>query len=159
MPSPYVGEYTGIIDASAVLGEGWFLSGTQASPSQIFAFKLPPSATSPPSLSGGTCPSPNATVGVAYSSSVLPQDGLAPFTFVVTAPNPLPANLGVALDASTGDIAGTPTGAISSLTVTFKITDARSDVFSLDCPLSVKIAASASVFTFLALLVLSVVII
>ena len=49
---------------------------------------------------------PPATVGVAYNAALVVQGGVAPYRFAVTT-GQLPA--GLALDAATGTISGTPT--------------------------------------------------
>lgn len=102
----------------------------------------------PPSGFGtlnGVCPSSNATVGIPYSSSVVATGAAPPAVFSVVSPDPLPANLGVTLNPSSGAIIGTPTGATSSeVIVTFKITDARNFAVVFDCPLNVAPAPSFS---------------
>jgi len=52
------------------------------------------------------CPSPSATVGAFYSSSVTVTGGVAPFTYAI-ASGTLP--LGLTLDTLTGGVSGTPT--------------------------------------------------
>jgi uncharacterized repeat protein (TIGR01451 family) len=62
----------------------------------------------PPALTAVTCPLGVAVVGVAYSSLLVPTGGTAPYTFSIT-PGSLPPGLN--LNASTGAVTGTPTGA------------------------------------------------
>ncbi len=57
-----------------------------------------------------TCATSSATVGVAYSSSVVASGGTGPYTYSITSGS-IPA--GLTLNTSTGAITGTPTTAIT----------------------------------------------
>jgi hypothetical protein len=63
---------------------------------------------------------PNAQVGVAYSATLAATGGVAPYTWSVLA-GTLPA--GLALNAATGAITGTPTTAVNATPLTFKVAD------------------------------------
>lgn len=63
----------------------------------------------------------DAVVGAAYSQTLQATGGTAPYTFDVQT-GTLPA--GLALNATTGAITGTPTAAAVTSTVTFRVTDA-----------------------------------
>jgi hypothetical protein len=54
------------------------------------------------------CGATAAEVGVAYSSSLAPANGVSPYTFLMTS-GPLPP--GLSLNAATGAITGTPSTA------------------------------------------------
>lgn len=154
MPLPFSGEYTGVIDASAVFGERWFLSATQASPGQLFAFQLNvcnPNPCANGALSGGTCPNPIATLGVPYAGIVSPVGGVPHFLFENVSPF-LPRNTGMTLDRATGAITGTPIGTVPSTQIGFKITDAQGQTAFFTCPMAVSSASLA----FLASLVIIV---
>ena len=64
---------------------------------------------------------PSGQVGVAYTATLAASGGTTPYTWSLTAGS-LPA--GLALNAATGAISGTPTAAVSSASLTFKVTDA-----------------------------------
>ena len=92
-------------------------SNGTTSPSAPFTLVVSAAAVSP--TVNVVLPSPNATVGQCYSSSVLGQSvpGSSNYTYVVNGSLPV----GLSLNSSTGAITGTPTGAGS--TVTFSVTD------------------------------------
>jgi hypothetical protein len=62
----------------------------------------------------------NGQVGVAYSQTLAATGGTTPFNWTLTS-GPLPA--GLSLNASTGQLTGTPTAAVSNAALTFKVTD------------------------------------
>ena len=65
----------------------------------------------------------NGQVGIAYNASLTAKGGTTPYTWTVSS-GTLPA--GLALNASTGVIAGTPTAAVSSAPLTFRVQDSSS---------------------------------
>jgi hypothetical protein len=75
----------------------------------------------PPTVSINSLPA--ATAGTAYNQTLSVSGGTSPYTWSITA-GTLPA--GLSLNASTGAITGTPTGAGSN-SVTFQVTDAAKD--------------------------------
>jgi len=72
----------------------------------------------PPSIT--TTSIPSAVAGTAFSATLVVSGGTSPYTWTITS-GTLPA--GLSLNASTGAITGTPTGAASN-TITFQVTDA-----------------------------------
>jgi uncharacterized repeat protein (TIGR01451 family) len=68
----------------------------------------PITTATPPTLTAINCPLPAAVVGAVYNSLLVPTGGTAPYTFTIT-PGSLPAGLN--LNATTGAVTGTPTGA------------------------------------------------
>lgn len=89
------------------------------------------------SLSMSTASLPSGTVGVAYSATLQATGGQAPYSWSLT--GTLPA--GLALNATTGTISGTPTAAIptpAALHVT--VTDAAAGSTSRDLTLAVSSA-------------------
>ncbi len=79
---------------------------------------------------------PNGQVGTAYSATLVATGGTAPYTWSVTS-GTLPS--GLSLNASTGAITGSPTSAVTSAPLTFKVTDSSNPVLTQSakvyCPL------------------------
>ena len=103
--------------------------------------------TSPVTGSGSTLPLsietislPTATVGVAYSSAVLAQNGTAPYTFVLTS-GTLPAGLTL---AANGVVNGTPT-AVASSSFTVTVTDASAETASATIGVKVQVGSATPV--------------
>lgn len=71
--------------------------------------------------------------------------------FEITSPAPLPSNLGVTLDATSGAITGTPTGSIPTTNVEFRITDGRGLVSSFNCSIVVSSAVMNAVVSWMIL--------
>lgn len=88
------------------------------------------------------------SVGTAYSETISAQGGSAPYTFSVTAGS-LPA--GLALNASTGVISGTPT-TVQTANFTIQATDANGLTGETDFEIGVTNASSggAKVYAFVA---------
>ena len=78
----------------------------------------------------------NATVGTAYSATVTASGGTTPYSWAVTS-GAFPA--GLALNASTGAITGTPTAAAVTRTFTVKVTDSASPAASATQLLTISI--------------------
>lgn len=97
--------------------------------------------TTPVSLQ--TLSLPAATVGVAYSTAVLAQDGTAPYTFTL-ASGSLPA--GLSLASSSGVISGTPTTA-GATSFVVQVTDAKSGTATATLGLTVNAAVPPSITT------------
>jgi hypothetical protein len=100
------------------------------------------------SSTGGTTPSTLAittsslssgTVGAAYSATLAATGGTAPYSWTLTS-GTLPA--GLALNASTGAIAGTPTATASATALTFTVTDSGSPAQTKSASLSLTITAA-----------------
>src|SRR5207342_2919916 len=85
-----------------------------------------------------TSPLPNAQVGSAYSHTLTASGGVTPYAWAITGENSLPA--GLTLNASTGEISGTPTS-YGPNSFTIQLTDAASIVTSKACTLTVDPAA------------------
>lgn len=79
-------------------------------------------------------------VGAAYSATLVATGGARPYSWSLTA-GPLPA--GLSLNAATGAISGTPTVAVSSMPLTFKVTDASSPALTSKVSLALTITAAA----------------
>jgi Putative Ig domain len=87
---------------------------------------------------------PNGQVGSAYSTSLAATGGTTPYTWSITG-GALPAGLG--LNASTGAITGTPTAAVTSSSITFKVTDSGSPVQTAPKTLTITIAPATLTIT------------
>ena len=123
---PYVGNYSGIINPSNTSAANWTLVvGTPPPP--------PPPALA---LSGSL---PNGTVGVAYSSSALvASGGVPPYAWLAAA---LPA--GLAINASTGKVSGTPTSA-GAYAFTVTVTDSAKSVINTALSMIIDPASTSS---------------
>lgn len=100
------------------------------------------SPTAVSTLSGGSCPLDNAAVGVPYTSTIIPVGGVAPFTFEITSPAPLPAETGMSLNPTSGTISGTPSAAVATTAVTIKIADSHSQSVLVSCAITVSSAVT-----------------
>jgi hypothetical protein len=77
----------------------------------------------------------NGQVGKPYSSKLAASGGTAPYTWTLGAGS-LPA--GLALDAASGTISGTPTAIAARLALTFTVTDAAAGAHSATLPLAIS---------------------
>jgi uncharacterized repeat protein (TIGR01451 family) len=98
----------------------------------------PVTGGSPPALTV-SCPQGTALVGVAYNSLVVATGGTPPYTFSI-APGSLPA--GLILNASTGVVNGTPTGAGGTSSFTTNVLDFASGTATNSCSIVVAPAGS-----------------
>ncbi len=97
------------------------------------------SATPPPPspVSITTTSLPNGTVGTAYASTFAATGGVTPYTWAVTVGS-LPA--GLALNAATGGISGTPTSA-GNATFTVQVSDSQNPASTNAKQFSISITA------------------
>jgi hypothetical protein len=79
-------------------------------------------------------------VGTAYAATLAATGGTTPYTWSLTS-GTLPA--GLALNASTGAITGTPTAAANAIALTFTVTDSENPAQSKSVSLSLTISSSA----------------
>jgi phospholipase C len=79
------------------------------------------------------CTASTGQVGVPYSSSLAPSNGVSPYTFLMTA-GPLPP--GLTLNGTTGTISGTPTAA-GSFAYTAEAVDSTGTAAARDCTITV----------------------
>ena len=82
---------------------------------------------------------PNGQVGKAYSAMLAASGGTAPMTWTLTS-GTLPA--GLALNAQTGAITGTPTATVAAAALTFAVTDSSSPAKSDSAPLHLNVSPS-----------------
>ena len=95
-----------------------------------------------PSLKITTTSLPNGVVGTTYSTTLAATAGITPYTWTLTG-GTLPA--GLSLNASTGVISGTPTAATATpVSLTFKVTDSETPVFSTTITLPLTITSGAA---------------
>jgi hypothetical protein len=98
-------------------------------------------AASSASLKITTASLPNGTTGVSYSATLAASGGTTPYTWTLTS-GALPA--GISLNASTGEISGTPTAVANGTALTFKVTDSESPAVSTTATLSLTVTAAIS---------------
>ena len=80
---------------------------------------------------------PSGQTGVAYSSTLAATGGVSPYTWSL-ASGTLPA--GLTLSASTGAITGTPSAAVASTPLTFKVTDSSSPALTQTANLTLTVS-------------------
>ena len=147
---------SGTLPAGLALGAGCVVSGTPtvAGTSTVSihatdsATPTPDSVTGPVSITVSPIPPlsltgslPNATLGVAYTQTLVATGGLKPYTYTLTAGS-LPPGLSL---SSTGTISGTPTAVgASSFTVTVTDTESTPQTASLPLVLLVVYPATAT---------------
>ena len=108
------------------------------SPVKTASANLSISISAPP-LSVTTLSLPGGTLGTAYSQTLAATGGIIPYTWSITT-GALPA--GLALNASTGVISGTPTGsATGTINFTVTATDSEIPVQTANANLSISISA------------------
>ena len=104
----------------------------------ITTYTLPTISTS--SLASGT-------VGTAYSVTLAATGGKTAYTWSISS-GTLPA--GLSLNISTGEILGTPTAAVSAVSITFQLVDANGKTVSKVLSLTINAAPLAIITTALA---------
>jgi hypothetical protein len=97
-------------------------------------------ASGPALLNIATTSLPNGQVGTPYSATLAATGGTTPYTWSLTS-GTLPA--GLALNASTGAIAGTPTATANAAALTFKVTDSSSPVQTNSVNLALTLSPSS----------------
>jgi hypothetical protein len=96
-------------------------------------------ASGPVLLNITTASLPNGQVGFAYSATLAATGGTTPYSWSLTS-GTLPA--GLALNASTGALAGTPTATANAVALTFKVTDSSSPVQTKTVSLTLTVSPS-----------------
>jgi len=94
----------------------------------------------PPGLAITTSALPSGQVGAAYSTTLLATGGTTPYSWSLTSGS-LPA--GLSLNSSTGAITGTPTVAVSNLSLTFQVQDSGTPKQTKTATLLLTIAPAA----------------
>ncbi len=97
-----------------------------------------------PSLSVSTTSLPDGQVGTPYSATLAASGGTPSYQWTLTS-GALPA--GLALTASTGQISGNPTAAVSSDPITVQVTDSSTPARSNTRSLSLTVAPAALAIT------------
>ncbi len=120
--SPTTGTITGIPTAMANGVALIFQVADSGNPAQKHPVNLTLTVTAA-NLAITTTSLANGQVGIAYSATLGAKGGAAPYTWSITS-GTLPA--GLALNASTGVIAGTPTAAVSNAPLTLQVQDSSS---------------------------------
>jgi hypothetical protein len=115
------------------------LTCMSAAGSQSASATLTVQAVNPLSVTSTSLPS--GQVGTAYSATLSATGGIPPYSWSLTS-GTLPA--GLALNAATGVLSGTPTAAASATSLTFKVTDSEQTAKSQTAGLSLTIAAAPS---------------
>jgi hypothetical protein len=108
--------------------------------SKSVSLSLTVSSSAPPALAISTTSLPSGQVGTAYAATLAATGGTTPYTWSLTS-GTLPA--GLALNASTGAITGTPTAAANAIALTFTVTDSENPAQSKSVSLSLTISSSA----------------
>jgi hypothetical protein len=123
-----------------------FTVADSESPTQTksIGLSLTISTTSPSTLSITTSSLPNGQVGSAYSATLTATGGTTPYAWSLTS-GTLPA--GLALNASTGAITGTPTAASTGATLTFTVTDSGSPAQARSVNLTLTVSAPLAITT------------
>ena len=98
----------------------------------------------PAPLAITTASLPSGTVGVVYSTTLAASGGTTPFTWSLTS-GTLPANL--SLNPGTGAITGTPSAAVTSTALTFKVADSGSPVQTKTVNLTLTVVPAPLVIT------------
>jgi hypothetical protein len=85
---------------------------------------------------------PNGQDGNTYNATLAATGGIAPYTWTITS-GTLPA--GLSLSASTGNIAGTPTGTASATPLTFTVNDSGLPMQSNSVSLTLTVYSSSGI--------------
>jgi len=106
---------------------------------QSVTLSLTISTSTPPAFSITTTSLPNGQVGTTYNTTLAATGGTTPYTWSLTS-GTLPA--GLALAPATGTISGTPTAAVSAVSLTFMVTDSSSSAQSQSATLTLTVTAT-----------------
>ncbi len=135
------GVISGTPTAAATNSSIGFSLTDSGTPAQTQAVTL--TLTIAPSALGITTTAlPNATVGVAYNSTLAASGGTAPYSWGLTS-GALPA--GLSLTASTGLLSGTPTSAVTNSPIGFTVQDSSNPAQSKSATLNLTVGAVISV--------------
>jgi len=148
---------SGALPVGLTLSPAGLIAGTPTGPGTTSTFIVsltdagPPaqtvtqsfSITTNPPLTITTASLPNGTVGVAYSTTLIAQNGAKPYSWSVSS-GILPA--GLTLDPVAGAITGTPTAA-GTFSFTVKVTDNGSPSQTAPQPLSISIIVGPTITT------------
>jgi hypothetical protein len=116
-------------------------SASSSSASSSSASSSSASSVSPQPLAIVSTTLPSGQVGAGYHLALAAAGGTAPYSWTL-ASGALPD--GLALDAASGEITGTPTVAVSAVPLTFSVTDSTQPAQSASATLPLTIAAAAS---------------
>jgi hypothetical protein len=130
------GVISGTPTATAASTPLTFTVTDSGSPAQTKSVTLTMTITPPPPLSITTASLADGQTGFAYRSALAATGGTLPLAWTLTA-GTLPA--GLALDAATGVISGTPTATAASTPLTFTVTDSGSPVQTKSVSLTMTI--------------------
>ena len=87
---------------------------------------------------------PNGQVNSPYEATLTAAGGTAPYSWALTS-GTLPA--GLSLDASTGELTGSPTAAVSSAPLTFQVTDSASPAAKVSASLTLTVVSGGLTIT------------
>ena len=137
------GAITGTPTATANATALKFLLTDSGSPAQTksVSLVLTIAASGPLPINITTTSLPNGQMASPYSATLAASGGTTPYVWSLTS-GTLPA--GLALNASTGAITGTPTATVNATSLTFLLTDSGSPAQTQSVSLALTIAASGT---------------
>jgi Putative Ig domain len=134
--SASTGAITGMPTAAATATPLTFTVKDSSTPASTNSINLTLTIAPPPGINiTTTSPLPFGQVGVAYSATLAATGGIPPYTWSLANGSTLPG--GLALNASTGAITGTPT-ATGSFSPTFSVADSSTDTAAASLTLAVS---------------------
>jgi hypothetical protein len=139
-----------LAQASVTLNTGAVLDGRALARTGAVTLDDNTAVNPGPAVTGGTppplsvtCPNGAAPVGAPYNSSLVATGGTPPYTYSTSGSLPP----GLTLNASTGTIAGTPTGGAATFTARVVDSEARPVTATNTCTITNSAASSQSVPT------------